>query len=132
MNKLHAIWQIIIMLAAVGVTAFGVFKWMDAREDAESDITEWMEKQETVQEADETFKLMMTNGINMLVVKIDSSLEIGRENQRAIYANRRVIVKQIQEDTSLSGNEVFELLQPLMEGVEDLKKNNGRTPYAIE
>jgi len=132
MNKLPAIWQFVIMVAAVGATAFGVFKWMDAREDAETDITDWMAQQEKVHASDEEFKLRVTDGIDLLVAKTDSALVIGQQNQRAIYANRNTILRQIKNDTSLTSEQVIELMQPFMDGIEDLKKNNGMTSYDIE
>jgi hypothetical protein len=117
------------MVLVIAGAAFGAFKWMNARETADSNILEWMQIQQEGQEADEVFKEKMMDGIDILVIKTDSSLAIGRENQKAIYANRYTIIKQIEQDTSMTREEAIELMKPFMEGIEDLKKNNGWTHY---
>lgn len=123
MTKIQSIYAFAGMVATIGVVAFGVFKWTDTQQDADEDIGKWMKQQEVVHSGDSLFKIQVIDEFQQSRILMDSAIHIALQNQRAIGANRRVIVKQIKEDTSLSGRDVFELLQPLMEGVEDLKKN---------
>ncbi len=123
MTKIQSIYAFAGMVGAIGVVAFGVFKWTDTQQDADEDMGKWMKQQELVHSSDSLFKIQVIDEFEKSRVLMDSAIHIGLQNQQSIYANRRVIVKQIKEDTSLSGREVFEMLQPLMEGVEDLKKN---------
>lgn len=132
MTKIQSIYAFVGMIVVIGGAAFGMFKWMDSREDADADVVVWIEEQEIIHEADQLFKTQVMSGINLLVVKTDSAIALGVANQRAIYANRRTIMQQIQHDTSLTREEVIELMKPFMEGIEDLKKNNGWTLYGIE
>ena len=81
---------------------------------------------------DEEFHQEVIGGIEDIKLLADSALIIGRENQQAIFANRYTIIQQIQKDTSLTRDEAFELLQPFLDGIKDLKRNNGWTPYVNE
>lgn len=129
MINIKAVYTFVLMVLVIAGAAFGAFKWMNAREQADSNVVEWMSAMDEKHEGDEIFKEQVMDGINILVTKTDSALSIGRENQEAIYANRYTIIKQIEKDTNMTREEAIELMQPFMEGIEDLKKNNGWTPY---
>lgn len=120
------------MIVAIAGASFAVFKWIDTREDADADVVEWMKNQQTNQVKQLEWQKTVTEGIREVKLLVDSALVLAGQNNRAIYANRRAIIKSIQEDTSLSGDEMFERLKPYLDGIEELKKNSTWIPYDIE
>ena len=109
-----------------------MFKWIDKQQDTDTTVIKWMSQQDSTHAVTEEFHQDVMDGIEDIKLLADSALIIGRENQQAIFANRYTIIQQIQKDTSLTRDEAFELLQPFLDGIKDLKNNNGWTPYVHE
>ena len=136
MTKMKTIYAFVAMVGVIGVAFFGVFKWMDSQQDADTDQAQWMWKQEVVHSQDSVFKVQVLDEFQKGRVLMVSAIHIGLDNQQAIKSNRvaimtnrSTIVQQIEKDTSLSREETIEMLKGLYEGIEDLKKGNSFTPY---
>lgn len=132
MNKFRSYYAFGAMVIGIAITAIFVYKWTSARETTDEIVIEWMTKQDSTHEATEEFHQEVMSGIEDIKLLADSALIIGRENQQAIFANRYTIIQQIQKDTSLTRDEAFDLLQPFLDGIRDLKRTNGWTPYVNE
>lgn len=129
MNKFRSHYAFLGMVIGIATAAIFVFKWANAREKTDEVVIQWMAQQDSVHFNDEEFHQEVMKGIEDIKLLADSALIIGRENQQAIFANRYTIIQQIQKDTSLTRDEAFDLLQPFLDGIRDLKRTNGWTPY---
>ena len=132
MNKFRSYFAFFTMVVGIATASFFIFRWTDDQQDADNSVVEWMARQDSVHINDSEFHQEVMGGIEDIKLLADSALVIGKENQQAIFANRYTIIQQIQKDTSLTRDEAFNLLQPFLDGINDLKRDNGWTPYVNE
>jgi len=129
MTKIQSIYAFVTMVVGIGVACFFIFRWTDNVQDTDKTVLNWMTKQDSVQVNQEVFHEKVITGIEMNRILIDSALVIGKQNQKAIIANRSTIIKQIKMDTSLTRDEIWEMLRPYLEGTDDLRFNYRWAPY---
>jgi hypothetical protein len=69
------------------------------------------------------FQKTIIESVNSTNKSVDSLIILVDRNYKTSLNNRYVIIKQIKNDTGLTGAEVIELMQPFM---EEIKKNSMR------
>ena len=129
MKYLKLILSILGGTVAVVTIIWGVFQWTDKIADTDSGLIEWQQEETIYREEAAKFQEVMIKTVNNNTLKLDSLMNQTKSNYRAIHGNRTVIIKQIESDTNLTAAEYIELMKPFM---EEIKKNNGWTPYATE
>lgn len=129
MKYLKLILSILGGTVAVVTIIWGVFQWTDKVADTDTGLIEWQQEEKEYRENAAKFQEAMIRTVNNNTLKLDSLMRQTKSNYRAIHGNRTVIIKQIENDTSLTAAEYIELMKPFM---EEIKKNGGWTPYATE
>lgn len=113
-KTLQTIWFFVGMVAAVGASSFGVFKWMDKQQDTDSIQTEWMARQDSIQVHEAGFHDQVILEIRGNRTLIDSAIVIGWENRKVIVANKNVILEVIEADSSISKVEMMDMMKEYM------------------
>jgi hypothetical protein len=132
--KMMEIYKFLGMVFGVGAAALVVFKWTDKVQDTDVNLIqqfdEFQQEEQQYREDALEFQKVMIESVKSNRQKLDSVMNRVDRNYRAIHGNRSVIIEQIKKDTSLTAEEVVELMRPLMS--EELKKNGWMNYYDTE